>query len=106
VTIPREVAPIGDCVFSGLVEAAKLSFRETSKITVNYTCMWEGVYRRFKETPPPGAKPDIDFVAVMEWLASVPEERRRVLARLCGGDLVPWAQKTLAEIRAQRPKAP
>jgi hypothetical protein len=34
--------------------------------------MWEGVYRRFKETPPPGAKPDIDFVAVLEWLASVP----------------------------------
>jgi len=76
--------------------------RETAKITVNYTCMWEGVYRRFKETPPPGAKPDIDFAAVLTWLATLPQERRQTVARLCGGDLVPWAQKTLAEIKNQQ----
>jgi hypothetical protein len=36
-------------------------------ITVNYTCLWEGVYRRFGEAVPAGAKPDIDIVAVLEW---------------------------------------
>jgi len=44
----------------------------------------------------------IDFVAVLEWLASVPEERRKIVARLCGGDLVQWAQRTLAEIKSQK----
>jgi glycosyltransferase involved in cell wall biosynthesis len=102
VTMPREIAPIGDRVFSGLIEASRLATREADKITVNYTCMWEGVYRRFGETPPPGAKPDIDLPLVLEWLCALPDAKRRVVARLCAGDLVPWAQKMLAELKAAR----
>jgi len=100
--MPREVTPIGDRVFSGLIEASRLKTSETGKITVNYTCMWEGVYRRFGETPPPGAKPDIDLPPVLEWLSALPDAKRRVVARLCAGDLVPWAQKTLAELKAAK----
>ena len=99
VTIPREMTPIGDRVFSGLIDASRLSRAQASKITVNYTCMWEGVYRRFGETPPLGAKPDIDLPPVLEWMCALTGEKRRVVARLCGGDLVPWAQATLAELR-------
>ncbi len=102
VTMPREIAPIGDRVFSGLIDASRLQKRETDKITVNYTCLWEGVYRRFNELPPPGAKPDIDLPPVLEWLCSLPDAKRRVVARLCAGDLVPWAQKTLAELKAAK----
>jgi len=102
VTMPREVTPIGDRVFSGLIEASRLKTSETGKITVNYTCMWEGVYRRFGETPPPGAKPDIDLPPVLEWLSALPDAKRRVVARLCAGDLGPWAQKTLAELKAAK----
>jgi hypothetical protein len=104
VTMPREMAPIGDRVFSGLVEASRVSKREAAKITVNYLCLWEGVYRRFGETPPPGAKPDIDLMSVLEWLCSLPPDKRRVVAKLCAGDLVPWAARKMAELKAQPPR--
>jgi len=55
-----------------------------------------------RETPPPGAKPDIDLPPVLEWLSALPDAKRRVVARLCAGDLVPWAQKTLAELKAAK----
>ena len=99
VTIPRQMTPIGDRVFSGLVEASKLTTTEVADITVNYTCLWEGVYRRFGETPPEGAKPDIDLISVLEWLCALEDPQRGVVAKLCAGDLVPWARRTLAEIR-------
>jgi glycosyltransferase involved in cell wall biosynthesis len=99
VTIPREMTPIGDRVFSGLIDASRLTRADTAKITVNYTCLWEGVYRRFGETPPEGAKPDIDLPPVLEWMSALTGDKRRVVARLCGGDLVSWAQATLAELR-------
>ena len=102
VTMPREISPIGDRVFSGLIDASRLTRREAAAITVNYTCLWEGMYRRFGEEPPPGAKPDIDLPPVLEWLCNLDVDKRRVVARLCAGDLVPWAQKTLAELRAAR----
>jgi glycosyltransferase involved in cell wall biosynthesis len=102
VTMPRQVAPIGDRVFSGLIEASRLRTAQAPNITVNYTCMWEGVYRRFGEEPPPGAKPDIDLPPVLEWLCALSGEERRVVARLCAGDLVPWAERTLAELKGQR----
>ncbi len=102
-TIPREVTPIGDRIFSGLVEASKLAAAEVADITVNYTCLWEGVYRRFGETPPEAAKPDIDLIAVLEWLCALREPQRQVVAKLCAGDLVPWAQRTLEEMRRGPP---
>jgi glycosyltransferase involved in cell wall biosynthesis len=102
VTMPREISAIGDRVFSGLVDASRLVRREAGAITVNYTCLWEGMYRRFGVEPPPGAKPDIDLPPVLEWLCNLDLDKRRVVARLCAGDLVPWAQKTLAELRAAR----
>ena len=101
-TIPRELTPIGDRVFTGLVESKRLSMREAPHVTVNYTCLWEGVYRRFGETPPPGAKPDIDLVPVLEWLVGLSDEKRRMVAKLCAGDLVPWAERALAQMRAER----
>lgn len=102
VTIPRELTPIGDRIFSGLVDAARLTSAAVPRITVNYTCLWEGMYRRFGEEPPPDAKPDIDVPAVLEWLVTLAPAKRRVVARLCAGDLVPWAKRTLAEIRAAK----
>jgi glycosyltransferase involved in cell wall biosynthesis len=102
VTMPREISPIGDRVFSGLIDASRLVRSDAHAITVNYTCLWEGMYRRFGEEPPPGAKPDIDLPPVLEWLCNLDQAQRRVVARLCAGDLVPWAQKTLAELRATR----
>ena len=89
--------PIGDRVFSGLVEAMKLTRREVAQTTVNYTCLWEGVYRMFGEDPPPGAKPDIDTLAVAEWMCALSDEKRRLVSRLCAGDLVPWAQQVVKE---------
>jgi glycosyltransferase involved in cell wall biosynthesis len=102
VTIPREMASVGDRVFYWPTEASKLSRREVARTTVNYTCMWEGIYRFFGEAPPPGAKPDIDLMPVLEWICSLTEEWRPLVAKLCGGDLTPWAQETLQAMKAAR----
>jgi glycosyltransferase involved in cell wall biosynthesis len=102
VTIPKEIAPIGDRVFSGLVDAARLTRAAVDAVTVNYTCLWEGVYRRFGETPPEGAKPDIDLKAVLRWIVALTGDKRRVVAKLSAGDLVPWAEHMLAQL--ERPK--
>lgn len=101
-TIPREMTSVGDRVFYWLVLASKLTRREVAQPTVNYTCMWEGIYRFFGETPPPGAKPDIDLMPVLEWICALPDEKRGWVAKLCGGDLTPWATETLAAMKAAR----
>jgi hypothetical protein len=51
----------------------------------------------FGEDPPPGAKPDIDTLAVAEWMCALSDEKRRLVSRLCAGDLVPWAQQVVKE---------
>ena len=98
VLIPRQMTPIGDRVFAGLTETAKLVCAPLSQATVNYTCLWEGVYRLIGETPPEGAKPDIDLKAVLRWMIALEGEKRRNVARLCAGDLVPWAEHMLASL--------
>ena len=102
VTIPREMTSVGDRVFYWLVQASQLSCREVSRTTVNYTCLWENIYRFFGETPPPGAKPDIDLMPVLEWICALPDDKRGWVAKRCGGDLTPWAVETLAAMKAAR----
>ncbi|MFV3129919.1 glycosyltransferase family 2 protein [Niveispirillum sp. KHB5.9] len=79
-TIPRELAQHGDDLFYFFCKAEKASFAVTDLRTVNYTYMFESVYREIGEEPPPGAKPPVSWDQTQEWLATLtPEEI--VLAR-------------------------
>jgi hypothetical protein len=86
-TIPNELAPIGDRVFYQMIKSRKLSMREAPKITVNYTCTVEEIYHALGERPPPGAKPGPDFEAICKRLLGLDTEGRRLVAERCGVDL-------------------
>jgi len=101
-TIPDELAPIGDRVFYQMIRSRKLSAREAPKITVNYTCTVEEIYHALGERPPPGTKPGPDFEAIRKWLLGLDEANRRLVAERCGIDLVPM----LARRNAERSEAP
>jgi glycosyltransferase involved in cell wall biosynthesis len=85
-TMPRGLALIGDRVFYRLVTEQKLSVARVAEVTVNYLCLWESDYRRIGETPPPGAKPNVQL-NIAQFLGALSPDRRRVLKRLCGIDL-------------------
>jgi len=99
-TIPSELAPIGDRVFYQLIKSRKLSMREAPRITVNYTCTIEEIYHALGEKPPPGTKPGPDLEAIREWLLGLDAANRRLVAERCGIDLVAM----LAPRNAERSK--
>lgn len=86
-TMPREVAGIGDRVFAKMIRERRLFLRQLAKPTVNYCCMWESLYRSVGEEPPPGAKPNIDSGTILAWYRALPEPERRRVTDLCGTSL-------------------
>ena len=88
-TQPRELAPLCDRVYYAMLKAQSARIAHTDRITVNYTWPYEGLYRAFGETPPPGFKPTIDMRPIYEWLADLPPDKRRQVALNAGVDMVP-----------------
>jgi glycosyltransferase involved in cell wall biosynthesis len=66
--IPREVSAVGDRLFYNAVRANGLRPAIAARKTVNYTCMWESIYRVMGETPPEGTKPNPDHQAIERWI--------------------------------------
>ncbi len=66
--IPREVSAVGDRLFYNAVRANGLRPTLAERKTVNYTCMWESIYRVMGEEPPEGAKPNPDHQAIERWI--------------------------------------
>ena len=84
VTMPKEVSAIGDRIFARVVRERRLTAARTAKQTVNYFCLWESAYRTMGETPPPGAKPNIDSEPIFAWFLALSREERRRVIDLCG----------------------
>ncbi len=81
-SIPREISIVGDRVFYNAVRANALQPVLATRKTVNYTCMWESIYRAMGETPPEGAKPNPDHHAVKRWIADLSASDRSMINRL------------------------
>lgn len=100
ITIPNELAGIGDRLSYWLVQRRGLTIAPVAPVTVNYTCTWRALYLHLGEEPPPGAQPLHDMFPVWVWLLSLPAHRQRVIARLCGGiDMVSDARRAITETR-------
>jgi hypothetical protein len=102
--MPVQVAPICDRVYYAMIKARNLTLGHVPKPTVNYTCTWRSIYRALGETPPPGAKPDVDVTSIFEWLIGLSERRRRLVALQCGVDLVPFALQALGKAGGAAPQ--
>ncbi len=79
--IPRKLSIIGDRLFYQELAAQPLSRAIVAPKTVNYLCMWESIYRAASETPPPGAKPNVDSPPMTDWLKNLSPQEKRVVAR-------------------------
>lgn len=83
-TIPRALSIIGDRLFYKELSMQPLRNAVVATKTVNYHCMWASIYEAIAETPPEGAKPNVDQAPLLEWLKQLsPNERRLVSRRTC-----------------------
>lgn len=85
--VPRELAGIGDRIFYANLRDQKLLSTTLATKTVYYHCLWASIYAAIGETPPDGAKPNIDQAPMKAWLAALPPERRLAVSRRTGLDL-------------------
>ena len=86
--MPQELSVVGDKIFYLAAKAAGLVPAKLPHPTVNYTCLWPSLYHLAGETPPPGAKPDIDASFIGPWLEQKTPHEREIIARRCGVRLV------------------
>jgi hypothetical protein len=54
--IPNELSCYGDRYFWKNLRAKRSDFGAIDKPTINYTCLWEGIYKSIGEVPPLNAK--------------------------------------------------
>jgi hypothetical protein len=86
--MPQQMSAIGDRVFWAAVRARGLSgVAVTDPPTVNYHCLWETFYRALGESPPPGAKPNIEQKPINDWWLSLSAREREIATRLSGVSL-------------------
>jgi cellulose synthase/poly-beta-1,6-N-acetylglucosamine synthase-like glycosyltransferase len=82
--MPKNLAPGGDRYFLAMMRSRPFVHAQMSRPTVNYLCGWESLYRSVGETPPPGAKPNIDATKVQRWLRSLDRRELEITGRLTG----------------------
>jgi hypothetical protein len=82
--MPGEVSAAGDRAFFLALSERQLASAVVNVPTVNYHAMWEVFYRAVGEEPPPGAKPNIDGQAVVEWLATLNDRQHTIACRHAG----------------------
>jgi hypothetical protein len=82
--MPKELSAVGDRFFYNTIKARGLRPAICEATTVNYSCIWEIIYRNAGEEPPPGCKPVINTQPIFEWLAGQPPEKLEVIWKLTG----------------------
>ncbi|ANB74370.1 hypothetical protein AYM40_19825 [Paraburkholderia phytofirmans OLGA172] len=82
--MPKALSVAADRFFYLALRERGLQPAVNEQISVNYLCMWQAPYAALGETPPPGAKPNIDSQATLAWLKSRNPEERRLAYRLMG----------------------
>lgn len=80
-TIPRALSIIGDRLFYKDLSAQQLRSAVVPVKTVNYHCMWASIYQAVAETPPAGAKPNVDQQPLVQWLKELSQEQKRIVSR-------------------------
>jgi len=86
--MPQSMSAIGDRVFWAAVRARGLSgVAVTDPPTVNYHCLWETFYRALGESPPPGAKPNIEQKPINDWWLGLSAREQEIATRLSGVSL-------------------
>jgi hypothetical protein len=82
------VSTVGDRFFYLAIKAEGLSRAVSVAKTVNYTCLWETIYRFLGETPPMDAKPNAGGKQIEQWKASLNSREKEIARRLMRLDII------------------
>jgi hypothetical protein len=87
-TLPKELATHGDMLFRHILKNyISIPPAITAHRTVNYSCMFEGVYLEKREIPPEGAKEYVDWRRCQTWLDALSDRDLALVQRLAGLNL-------------------
>jgi hypothetical protein len=81
---PKVLSPICDRYFYKVISRRPLVAARVNRPTVNYHCLWISCYEALGETPPPGAKPNVDTGPIADWLMAQNGRAIEIVARLSG----------------------
>jgi hypothetical protein len=92
VTMPRRVAPICDRIFYAALKNFKLRSVMVEKTAVHYECLWASIYAAIGEPAPPGAKPNVDWISISNWLDTLTDQELQFVNRMSGSIVrsSPW----------------
>jgi len=82
--MPKEMSAWGDRVFYSMLRQWDFVAARVPKPTVNYQMSYAADYLRIGETPPPGAKPDLDIDGPIAWFWSLSRRDYEIASRLIG----------------------
>lgn len=80
---PTPLTMYCDRVFLAGLQNAKMNYISTDKITVNYLCTWQNVYKSLGEAIPDFAKA-LDEKAFLTWIASLSPDAQEIITRRLG----------------------
>lgn len=83
-TMPKAMSAFGDRFFFQMLRPPAFRYVMTPKPTVNYHCTSRAQYLALNETPPEGAKPNLNPGIIQTWVDSLTEREREIASRLCG----------------------
>lgn len=82
--IPQPLSPIGDRIFFRMLRERGMRSATNAVFTVNELCLWRTPYEALGETPPVGARANIDEKSMEAWLAGLNPAQRQLVDRLTG----------------------
>jgi glycosyltransferase involved in cell wall biosynthesis len=82
--MPRALSPICDRLFIAMLKRYSFQVAYIGRPTVNYHCLWEGVYRDLGEQPPPEANHFVDGHRIEGWINSLNPRELEIACRLSG----------------------
>jgi hypothetical protein len=81
--MPKKLSPYCDRFFFQMLRLHPFAAATVGRPTVNYFCLWEGLYLALGETPPPGAK-RLEVENPTGWLRSLKRRELEIAGRLLG----------------------
>jgi hypothetical protein len=81
---PRELSPIGDRVFAGMLRARGFEAAHTGALTVRYTVAEARYYAVAGIPAPPNVRPPIPIAPIGTWHRTLSADARRTLDRALG----------------------
>lgn len=80
--MPKPLSIVGDRIYNNSLHAEGLRRVRSARVTVNYLCTWQVVFKAVGEAPPDYAKSTIDLLPTVQWWSGLDARDRQIVDRL------------------------